>query len=115
MRSAQCHAHVMFTKAFENETVGACWVENVVAAVSCHMLMLVICCRVNLIVSVVAMQACLQLCIKGAADQLPDAVEFLKDDCKRLRAGFQCSLLLLPILSHDDAVPSAPGGNVILW
>ena len=60
-------------------------------------------------------QACLQLCIKGARDQLPDAVAFLQDECSRLRAGFQCSALMLPSLGADDPFPPAAGGNVILW
>ena len=60
-------------------------------------------------------QACLQLCIKGASNQLPDAVAFLADECSRLRAGFPCTRLMLPSLRADDAVPRAAGGNVILW
>ena len=61
------------------------------------------------------LQACLQLCIKGASNQLPDAIAFLEDECSRLRAGFPCSRLMLPSLRADDAVPPAAGGNVILW
>ncbi len=61
------------------------------------------------------LQACLQLCIKGASKQLPDAMAFLEDNCSRLRAGFPCSRLMLPSLRADDAVPPAAGGNIILW
>jgi len=61
------------------------------------------------------LQACLQLCIRGASNQLPDAMAFLEDECSRLRAGFPCSRLMLPSLRADDAVPPAAGGNIILW
>ena len=60
-------------------------------------------------------QACLQLCIRGASNQLPDAMAFLEDECSRLRAGFPCSRLMLPSLRAHDAIPPAAGGNVILW
>lgn len=60
-------------------------------------------------------QACIQICIEGAAEKLPEAISFLMGKCGSLREAFPCMPLLLPPLGAQEQAPATAGGSTIRW